>query len=134
MGALQAFGRAASDTWANTLLTVRLIGKMLTLDVSPRNLAGPLTIAKVAGDSASLGVVRFLSLLALLSISLGVINLLPVPVLDGGQVVATVIEMARGKPLPAAVQAMGTRIGIAMVACLMLLAFYSDATRWFWPG
>ena len=134
LGALQAFGRAASDTWANTLLTVRLIGKMLTLDVSPRNLAGPLTIAKVAGDSASLGVVRFLSLLALLSISLGVINLLPVPILDGGQVVATVIEMARGKPLPAAVQAMGTRVGIAMVACLMLLAFYSDATRWFWPG
>ena len=134
LGAAQAFGRAAADTWANTVLTVRLIVKMITLDVSPRNLAGPLTIAKVAGDSASLGVARFLSLLALLSISLGVINLLPVPILDGGQVVATVIEMVRGKPLPAAVQAMGTRVGIAMVACLMLLAFYSDAARWFWPG
>ena len=133
-GAVEAFQRAAADTWANTMLTVRLIGKMLTLDVSPRNLAGPITIAKVAGDSASLGVVRFLYLLALLSISLGVINLLPIPILDGGQVVSTVVEMARGKPLSAAAQAMGTRVGIAMVGCLMLLAFYSDATRWFWPG
>ena len=78
--------------------------------------------------------VRFLYLLALLSISLGVINLLPIPILDGGQVVSTVVEMARGKPLSPAAQAMGTRVGIAMVGCLMLLAFYSDATRWFWPG
>ncbi len=133
-GVVEALRRAAADTWANTALTVGLIGKMLTLEVSPRNLAGPITIAKVAGDSASLGVVRFLYLLALLSISLGVINLLPIPILDGGQVVSTVVEMARGKPLSPAAQAMGTRVGIAMVGCLMLLAFYSDATRWFWPG
>lgn len=134
LGALPGIGRAGADTWANTKLTVGLIGKMLTLQVSPRNLAGPITIAKVAGDTARIGLVRFLSLLALLSISLGVINLLPIPVLDGGQVASTLVEMARGKPLSEAAQAMGNRVGIAMVACLMVLAFYSDVTRWFWPG
>ena len=133
-GPFAALRRAGAETWAGTALTVGLIGKMLTLDVSPRNLAGPITIAKVAGDSARLGVTRFLSLLALLSISLGVINLLPIPILDGGQVVSTVVEMVRGKPLSETVEAMGARIGIAMVAGLMVLAFYSDVTRWFWPG
>lgn len=134
LGVLPGLRRAVADTWANTKLTVGLIGKMLTLEVSPRNLAGPITIAKVAGDTARVGAFHFLSLLALLSISLGVINLLPIPVLDGGQVVSTVIEMARGKPLSAAAEAMGNRVGIAMVAGLMVLAFYSDVTRWFWPG
>lgn len=133
-GPFAALRRAGAETWAGTALTVGLIGKMLTLDVSPRNLAGPITIAKVAGDSARLGVTRFLSLLALLSISLGVINLLPIPILDGGQVVSTVVEMVRGKPLSETVEATGARIGIAMVAGLMVLAFYSDVTRWFWPG
>ena len=134
LGVVAGLRRAAGDTWANTLLTVRLIGKMVTLDVSPRNLAGPITIAKVAGDSARVGFTRFLSLLALLSISLGVINLLPIPVLDGGQVVSTVVEMVRGKPFSAAAETMATRVGIAMVACLMVLAFYSDVSRWFLPG
>lgn len=134
LGVLAGLRGAAADTWANTLLTVRLIGKMVTLDVSPRNLAGPITIAKVAGDSARVGFSRFISLLALLSISLGVINLLPIPILDGGQVVSTVVEMVRGKPLSAAAETMGTRVGIAMVAGLMVLAFYSDVTRWFLPG
>lgn len=134
LGVLPGLRRAVADTWANTKLTVGLVGKMLTLEVSPRNLAGPITIAKVAGDTARVGVFRFLSLLALLSISLGVINLLPIPILDGGQVVSTLIEMARGKPLSASAEAMGNRIGIALVACLMVLAFYSDVTRWFWPG
>lgn len=134
LAVLPALRRATADTWGNTKLTVGLIGKMLTLDVSPRNLAGPITIAKVAGDTARVGAFRFLSLLALLSISLGVINLLPIPILDGGQVVSTLIEMARGKPLSDGAQAMGNRVGVAMVACLMVLAFYSDVTRWFWPG
>ena len=134
LGVWPGLGRALGDTWANTKLTVGLIGKMLTLEVSPKNLAGPITIAKVAGDTARIGAMRFLSLLALLSISLGVINLLPIPILDGGQVVSTLVEMARGKPLSEAAQAMGNRVGIAMVACLMVLAFYSDVTRWFWPG
>lgn len=131
---LPGLRRAVADTWSNSKLTVGLVGKMLTLEVSPRNLAGPITIAKVAGDTARVGFFRFLSLLALLSISLGVINLLPIPILDGGQIVSTLIEMARGKPLSAAAEAMGNRVGIAMVACLMVLAFYSDVTRWFWPG
>ena len=134
VGVLPGLRRAVADTWSNSKLTVGLVGKMLTLEVSPRNLAGPITIAKVAGDTARVGLFRFLSLLALLSISLGVINLLPIPILDGGQIVSTLIEMARGKPLSAAAEAMGNRVGIAMVACLMVLAFYSDVTRWFWPG
>lgn len=129
-GPLHALGRAVDQTWSNTALTVSLLAKMVTLSVSPANISGPITIAVVAGDSARVGIGRFLSVLALLSISLGVLNMLPVPILDGGQVVAHTLEMVRRKPLSPVVEAVGARLGIAMVVGIMALAFYNDFTRW----
>ncbi len=130
-GPLPAIGRSLDETWSNTLLTVELLGKMVTLTVSPKNLSGPVTIAVVVGDTARAGLGQFLSLLALLSISLGVLNLLPIPMLDGGQIVLYSMEWARRKPTPARIEALVTRVGLAAVASIMLLAFYNDITRWF---
>ena len=128
---ITALGRAGGQTWSNTGLTVGLLAKMVTLTVSPSNISGPITIAVVAGESARVGIGRFLSILALLSISLGVINLLPIPILDGGQVVAHTLEIVRRKPLPPMAEAVGARLGIATVVGIMVLAFYNDFTRWF---
>ena len=128
---VEALGRAAGQTWSNTGLTVGLLAKMVTLTVSPSNISGPITIAVVAGESARVGIGRFLTILALLSISLGVINLLPIPILDGGQVVAHTLEIVRRKPLPPMAEAVGARLGIAAVVGIMVLAFYNDFTRWF---
>lgn len=130
-GPLEALRRAAGQTWSNTGLTVGLLAKMVTFTVSPSNISGPITIAVVAGESARVGIGRFLSILALLSISLGVINLLPIPILDGGQVVAHTLEIVRKKPLPPIAEAVGARLGIATVVGIMVLAFYNDFTRWF---
>ena len=130
-GPFEALGRAAGQTWSNTGLTVGLLAKMVTLTVSPSNISGPITIAVVAGESARVGIGRFLSILALLSISLGVINLLPIPILDGGQVVAHTLEIVRKRPLPPMAEAVGARLGIAAVVGIMVLAFYNDFTRWF---
>lgn len=130
-GPIDAVGRAASQTWSNTVLTVGLLAKMATLTVSPSNISGPITIAVVAGDSARVGIGRFLSVLALLSISLGIINLLPIPILDGGQAVAHAVELVRRKPISPVVEAVGAKLGIAMVVGIMVLAFYNDFTRWF---
>ena len=130
-GPVDAVGRALRQTWSHTVLTTELLAKMVTLTVSPANISGPVTIAVVAGDSARVGIGRFLSVLALLSISLGVLNLLPIPVLDGGQVVAHTLEMVRKKPLSPAVEAVGARLGIAAVVGIMALAFYNDFVRWF---
>lgn len=130
-GPFEALGRAADQTWSNTGLTVGLLAKMVTLTVSPSNISGPITIAVVAGESARVGIGRFLSILALLSISLGVINLLPIPILDGGQVVSHTLEIVRKKPLPPMAEAVGARLGIAAVVSIMILAFYNDFIRWF---
>jgi regulator of sigma E protease len=92
-------------------------------------LSGPITIAKVAGDSAESGLEAFLGFLALLSVSLGVLNLLPIPVLDGGHILFYLVELAKGSPVSERVQVLGVQIGIFIVASLMLLAFYNDLTR-----
>ncbi|MDE0662116.1 MAG: RIP metalloprotease RseP [Gammaproteobacteria bacterium] len=132
-GGIEALGRAASETYAKTVLTVELLGKMLTLDVPATNLAGPITIGKVTGDSARAGFDRFLWILALLSISLGIINLVPIPILDGGHVVYSVVEIVRSKPVSMRAQAVGAQIGLAIVVGLMLFVFYVDIARWL-PG
>ena len=124
---------ALADTWNNTAMTVGLVGKMLTLAVSHRNISGPITIADVAGDFGRAGWEHYLGLLALLSISLGIINLLPIPVLDGGHVLYCAAEIVRRRPLSERAQELGTQVGIGMVVCLMLLAFYNDITRYI-PG
>lgn len=117
--------RTAEMSW----LTVESIGKMITGVLSPENLSGPLTIARVAGDSASSGWYAYLSFIAYLSVSLGVLNLLPIPVLDGGHLVFFTLEWLRGKPVPEAVQMQGVRIGMALLMGLMFFAFYNDLMR-----
>ena len=123
--------RAVDETRAKTMVTLELLKKMVFGDVSVKNLSGPITIAKVAGDSARAGVATFASLLALLSISLGIINLLPIPILDGGHVIFGIAEIVRRKPLSIRAQTVGVQVGLCIVVGMMVLAFYNDITRWF---
>jgi regulator of sigma E protease len=122
---------AIEETWTMSVLTLEMMYRMLKLEVSTRNISGPLTIAQYAGYSAKVGLDRFLMFLAIVSISLGVLNLLPIPVLDGGHLLYYVVEAVTGKPLPERVQAFGQQIGIAILVFLMVLAFYNDITRIF---
>ncbi len=126
-----ALPRAAGETYDKTVLTLNLLKKMVMGLVSPSNLSGPITIAKVAGDSARSGLPNFLAVLALLSISLGVLNLLPIPILDGGHIVFCTAEWILRRPVPDRVQALGVQIGLALVGGLMLLAIYNDIARLF---
>ena len=128
-GPLAAFAPAFRDTVSLTTLTVDSIRKMIEGLVSVKNLSGPITIAKVAGASFKSGLESFLNFLAMLSISLGVLNLLPVPVLDGGHLLYYLVELVRGKPLSEQAQMIGLRIGIAAIVSLMLLALYNDLAR-----
>lgn len=130
-GLLSALPRGLGETWEKTVLTLHLMQKMITGQVSVKNLSGPITIAKVAGDSAQAGWRFFLSVLALLSISLGVLNLLPIPILDGGHILFCVVELLRGRPVSERVQLLGTQVGLALVGGLMLLALYNDIARLF---
>jgi len=128
-GPIEAVGQAVSRTGAMTLLTLDAIRKMLVGLISPSNLSGPITIAQVSGDSARAGMEAFVSFLAYLSISLGVLNLLPIPVLDGGHLLYYFMEVVRGRPVSEKTQALGLRIGLAMVGTLMLMALYFDLMR-----
>ncbi len=110
-------------------LTVESIGKMISGVLSPENLSGPLTIARVAGDSANSGWYAYLSFIAYLSVSLGVLNLLPIPVLDGGHLVFFAFEWLVGRPVPEQVQVQGIRVGMALLMGLMFFAFYNDLMR-----
>jgi regulator of sigma E protease len=116
-------------TWTMSVLTLDSMKKMLIGQLSVKNLSGPITIAKVAGASAQSGFGDFLNFLAYLSISLGVLNLLPIPVLDGGHLLFYLVEWVRGRPLPERVQAWGMQIGISMIVGVMLLALVNDLGR-----
>lgn len=128
-GPLEAVGEGLSRTWNMSVLTLESLKKMLFGELSVKNLSGPITIAKVAGASAQSGVGDFLNFLAYLSISLGVLNLLPIPVLDGGHLLFYLIEWARGRPLSDRVQGWGVQIGISLVIGVMLLALINDLGR-----
>ncbi|HCS08420.1 MULTISPECIES: sigma E protease regulator RseP [Pseudomonas] len=128
-GPLAAIGEGAKRTWTMSVLTLDSLKKMLFGELSVKNLSGPITIAKVAGASAQSGVADFLNFLAYLSISLGVLNLLPIPVLDGGHLLFYLIEWARGRPLSDRVQGWGMQIGISLVVGVMLLALVNDLGR-----
>ena len=106
-----------------------MMGNMLTGAVSWKNISGPVTIADYAGQSARLGASHYLRFLALVSISLAVLNLLPVPILDGGHLLYYVAEIIRGKPLPERWMSVGQKIGLALILILMAFAFYNDLTR-----
>ncbi|TGN39819.1 RIP metalloprotease RseP [Marinobacter confluentis] len=128
-GPFAAVPQAISETWADTRLTLVAIKKMVTGLLSPTNLSGPITIARIAEASVSSGFEDFIRFLAYLSVSLGVLNLLPVPVLDGGHIVYYTIEAIRRKPLSEQAQAFGLRIGMAMILTLMVFALYNDLMR-----
>jgi regulator of sigma E protease len=128
-GPLAAIPRAVSETWRMSSLTLRMLARMVTGEVSVKNVSGPLQIAQVAGYSAQMGVVAFLSFMAVVSVSLGVLNLLPVPVLDGGHLLYYGVEALKGSPLSERAQEAGQRVGLTMLALLMGLAFYNDIVR-----
>ncbi|WP_165854894.1 RIP metalloprotease RseP [Marinobacter sp. JSM 1782161] len=129
LGILAAIPNAVGETWDDTRLTLVAIKKMVTGLLSLNNLSGPITIARVAEASATSGFEDFIRFLAYLSVSLGVLNLLPVPVLDGGHILFYSLEAIRRKPLSEHVQAVGVRIGMAMILTLMVFALYNDLMR-----
>ena len=118
-------------TYEMSILTIKLLGKLVIGEASLKNISGPITIAEYAGISAQLGLATFLSTLAIISISIGILNLLPIPILDGGHLMYYLIEMIKGSPVSEAVQIAGQKIGILMLAGLMTLAFYNDFQRLF---
>ncbi|WP_215843109.1 RIP metalloprotease RseP [Acidithiobacillus montserratensis] len=121
------------STWQMSWMTLEMIVRMIQGFVSPDNISGPIAIAEYAGQSAQAGVAPFLSFLALVSISLGILNLLPIPILDGGHLVFYALEMLRGKPLSPAVVQKAQQIGIVLLLMLMSFAFYNDITRLMTP-
>lgn len=129
MDAFSALGAALSQTRDYSLLTLKMIGRMLIGKASVENLSGPISIAQYAGQSASLGLTQFLKFLALVSLSLGVLNLLPIPVLDGGHLLFYMIEAIKGSPLPEQVQWIFQQIGIVILIFLVGLAFFLDIGR-----
>ncbi|HEY3787155.1 MAG TPA: RIP metalloprotease RseP [Steroidobacteraceae bacterium] len=126
-----AFSRATEEAWSMTALQGRLFWRMVLGQVSMKNLNGPLSIAEYAGDSAEAGVASFLSFLVLISLSLGFLNLLPIPVLDGGQIVFQLVEWLKGSPMSDRAQAFGQQIGIALLILLMGVALFNDIARQF---
>jgi regulator of sigma E protease len=126
-----ALGKATDKTWDMSVLTVRMLWNVVTGDVSVKNLSGPINIAEYAGFSARQGILSFLSFLAIVSVSLFVLNLLPIPILDGGQIVYQLAELVKGSPLSERAQAVGQQIGIFLLLVLMSFAFYNDLSRLF---
>jgi regulator of sigma E protease len=125
----EAINKAADKTWRLMTLSIEMIGKLVTGDVSVKNLSGPISIAQGAGMSASSGFVYFLSFLALISVNLGIINLLPLPVLDGGHLLYYFVELLSGRPVPDAVQEVGFKIGGVLLLLLMSIAVVNDIAR-----
>jgi regulator of sigma E protease len=130
-GLVEAGPAAISKTWEMMALTVRMTGSMLTGGVSVKNISGPINIAQYAGYSATAGLVQFLSFLAIVSISLGILNLLPIPMLDGGQIFYQLLEAVKGSPISERGQIFGQQIGIFFLLLLMSFAFYNDLARIF---
>ena len=126
-----AFGRASIEAWNMTALQARLFGRMLIGEVSIKNLSGPLSIAEYAGDSAAAGVSAFLYFLVVVSLALGFMNLLPIPILDGGQIVFQAIEWLKGSPLSERFQSVTQQLGVALLVLLMGVALFNDISRQF---
>lgn len=130
-GVFAAAGKALEETWEKSVFSLVMLGKMLTGEVSWRNLSGPVTIADYAGQSARLGLDYYLKFMALVSISLGVLNLLPIPVLDGGHLMYHMIEVVRGKPLSERAMEIAQQLGLSILFVLMAFAFFNDMNRLF---
>lgn len=130
-GPLDSLAQGARKTWELSVFTLRMLGRIVTGDASLKNISGPITMADFAGQSAQAGLLVFVGYLALISISLGVLNLLPVPLLDGGHLLYYFAEVFKGSPVSDRTFEVGQRIGMAMLAVLMALALFNDVSRLF---
>lgn len=128
-GFFEGFARAIAKTWQMSVFSLNMMGKMILGEVSLKNLSGPLTIADYAGQSAQLGWISYLSFLALVSVSLAVLNLLPIPLLDGGHLMYHIVEIIKGRPVSERALELGQHVGIALLFTLMAFAIYNDITR-----
>lgn len=128
-GPFEAIVRGAERTWDTSVMTIKMIGKMVTGEASLKNVTGPITIADYAGQTARIGLVSYLQFIAFISISLGVMNLLPIPVLDGGHLLYYSVEVLTGRPLPARVGEFAQRAGVGLLFMLMALAVFNDLVR-----
>jgi regulator of sigma E protease len=128
---VEALQRALARTWELSAFSLEMLGRMITGQASLKNLSGPLTIADYAGQSAESGLASFFAFLALVSISLGVLNLLPVPLLDGGHLLYYFAEFLTGRPVPERIQEFGQKIGMGLLGLLMFFALYNDLSRLF---
>lgn len=131
LGPFDAMLEAVQKTKEYTVISLRMLGKLIVGDIGLRTISGPITIAQGAGASASIGWQYYLGFLALVSISLGVINLLPIPILDGGHLMFYLIEMITRKPVSERIQLVGFKVGMLMLIFLMAIAFYNDLVRLF---
>jgi len=122
---------ALDKTWNMSILMLKMMGKIVTGDASIKNISGPVMIAQVAGKTASIGYISFITFLAIISVSLGVLNLLPIPILDGGHLLYYFVEVIRGRPLSENTQLFGQKIGMVLLLMLMSLALYLDIERLF---
>jgi regulator of sigma E protease len=125
----EALALSIRKTWETSVISLKMLGKMVLGEVSMKNLSGPITIADYAGQSAAMGVAAYLGFLALISISLGVLNLLPIPLLDGGHLLYYVAELVKGSPVSEQAWEIGQKIGIALLGTLMVFAVYNDVNR-----
>jgi regulator of sigma E protease len=130
-GPIEALPRAAHKVWDLSIFSVKMLGRMIVGDVSWKNLSGPITIADYAGQSAQLGWITWLGFLALVSVSLGVLNLLPIPLLDGGHLVYYFAEIVKGSPVSEKTMEIGQRLGLTLLLGLTFFAFYNDLNRLF---
>jgi regulator of sigma E protease len=128
-GPFDAMLQSLRKTWETSAISLKMMGKMVMGEVSMKNLSGPITIADYAGQSAKMGAVAYLSFLALISISLGVLNLLPIPLLDGGHLLYYAAELIKGSPVSDQLWEIGQKIGIALLGTLMVFAIYNDINR-----
>jgi regulator of sigma E protease len=128
-GPVEALVKAAEKTWTMSILTLRVLGKMIQGQAALENISGPITIATYAGATASIGFITYLGFLAIISISLGVLNLLPVPMLDGGHLFYYLIEIIKGSPVSERFEAIGQQIGLLLIFMLMSLAIFNDIQR-----
>jgi len=126
---IESIGKAVERTWNMTLFTIRMIGKLFTGQAALENISGPITIAQAAGVTATVGIDHYVNFIAMISISLAVLNLLPIPMLDGGHLLYFAIEAVTGKPVSERVQIFGQQLGLLLLGGLMFLAFYNDIGR-----
>jgi regulator of sigma E protease len=130
-GPLDSLAKAAGKTWDISVFSLKMLGKMLLGEVSWKHLSGPVTIADYAGQSAQMGWLAYATFLALISISLGVLNLLPIPLLDGGHLMYYLVEIIKGSPVSERAMEFGQRLGLALLLVIMAFAFYNDLNRLF---